>query len=75
FRALIVLTITRRVAAGWLVLPFSGRKNNLDHRPQTENAPNVIWGNSCRKILIRVEWGRFELDSKLLRLPIEPIIT
>jgi hypothetical protein len=39
FRALIVLTITRRVAAGWLVLPFSGRKNNLDHRPQTENAP------------------------------------
>ncbi|MDR0609334.1 MAG: hypothetical protein LBG58_04435 [Planctomycetaceae bacterium] len=28
FRALIVLTVTRRVAAGWLVLPFQGERKN-----------------------------------------------
>ncbi|MDR0610500.1 MAG: hypothetical protein LBG58_10355 [Planctomycetaceae bacterium] len=26
FRALSVLTVTRRVAAGWLVLPFQGER-------------------------------------------------
>jgi hypothetical protein len=36
-RALIVLTITRRVAAGWLVLPFQGERMTVN--PQTENAP------------------------------------
>ncbi|MDR0608722.1 MAG: hypothetical protein LBG58_01265 [Planctomycetaceae bacterium] len=41
FRALIVLTITRRVAAGWLVLPFQGERISvtIDRHPQTENAP------------------------------------
>ncbi|MDR0608906.1 MAG: hypothetical protein LBG58_02255 [Planctomycetaceae bacterium] len=43
FRALMVLTITRRVAAGWLVLPFQGERTTvlINHHPQTENAhPN-----------------------------------
>ncbi|MDR0609154.1 MAG: hypothetical protein LBG58_03515 [Planctomycetaceae bacterium] len=29
FRALMVLTITRRVAAGWLVLPFHGERTTV----------------------------------------------
>jgi hypothetical protein len=45
FRALIVLTITRRVAAGWLVLPFQGEKMTVTHKrktlpPQTGFLPN-----------------------------------
>jgi hypothetical protein len=46
FRALIVLTITRRVAAGWLVLPFQGERMTItitiNRHPQTENAVGVL---------------------------------
>ncbi|MDR0611444.1 MAG: hypothetical protein LBG58_15155 [Planctomycetaceae bacterium] len=38
---IIVQTITRRVAAGWLVLPFQGERITvtIDCHTQTENAP------------------------------------
>jgi hypothetical protein len=35
FRALIVLTITRRVAAGQLVLPFQGERMTVTHKRKT----------------------------------------
>ncbi|MDR0610959.1 MAG: hypothetical protein LBG58_12665 [Planctomycetaceae bacterium] len=38
---IIVQTITRRVAAGWHVLPFQGERMTItiNRHPQTENAP------------------------------------
>jgi hypothetical protein len=42
FRALTVFAITRRVAAGRLVLPFQGERMTvtIDRHPQTENTPH-----------------------------------